>query len=239
MGRTLHTPTPNVDRFEIDWNTLCKEYAQSVEDYIHHRDNDDVSAQRYVIASTANTSGDRFWGVSHTEMVDYIRNGYEFPTSVDPSAIPMVEYEREHSVLNDDPLGEFQYDLYIAGDTDYYRNRPLKKNRAGIRLLLGFGWRAGTPARVIGDYGAWVGALIKALQAKGHDLEVCVYTRGDRRYISGSTPTSEHYVWLSKFGERIMPSTYSALFTPGAYRHFFFYYYGLEEERVHREVTVH
>jgi hypothetical protein len=162
-------------------------------------------------------------GSTSQEMLKWLDNGYEFESKVDPDSLPAVAYDRPRMRYTDDPEGEFNYDLYVQGETEHFLTKPKRKMLGGIRINFRYDFSAGVASKTITDYGQWIGSVIQNLQAKGYDLEISIYNQREEMYPS--KPDIEYafyYVKVSKFGERVMPFDWSSAFAPGGFRHLLF-----------------
>lgn len=170
-------------------------------------------------------TGGSFYGPSMEEMAPRLRQGYEFDSTIAPQKLPDVAYDRPRPRYTDDSEGEFNYDLYYQGETEYFLNKPKRKSVGGIRIRAEYVFAAGVSHQMITEYAQWLGTVIQSLQARGFDLEIELFSRVESCYRKAGKPWSSedrHYIRVSRFGERIMPWDWSALFSPGGYRHFMF-----------------
>ena len=164
--------------------------------------------------------GDHWFGTNSGEMVKRIHDGYEFDSEIDPECLPDVAFERPRMRYTDDPEGEFDHDLYMNGETEYFLTKPKRMSVGGLRLKLNYNFNAGVSNKTIEEYGQWIGTVVQSLQARGYDLEIEVFFSATGSYVGHNVDT--HSPKLSNFGERIMPYDWSALFSPGGFRHFTF-----------------
>jgi hypothetical protein len=172
--------------------------------------------------------GGYFYDAKMSDMVDRIRNGYEFDHRAAPASLPNVEYDRPRMRYTDDPEGEYSHDLYITGETEHFLTKPKRKSVGGLRLRIQFNFSCGIGKDMIAEYTQWVGTVIQSLQARGYDLEIELYSEANGVYTN--TRKDGHYIRVSKFGERVMPHSWSAAFSPGGFRHFMFLAYMWPEE---------
>lgn len=163
-----------------------------------------------------------FYGASSDEMLERLKKGYPFPVSK-LGNMPVVTYDRPRSRYTDDAEGEFDYDMFINGETDCFLSKPKRQSVGGIRMKVQIGFVARTPDRVITEYFAWVGKVIQAIQARGYDIELSVFNQNNKLYPNYRG--SYQNIRISKFGEKIMPKDWSALFSPGGHRHYMFLIY--------------
>lgn len=174
-------------------------------------------------------------GARTSQMLDRLSNGYLFHGDIDVSRLPAVAYDRPRPRYTDDSEGEFDYDLYINGETEHFLTKPKRTSHGGIRLKIAYNFATKVNQRIIAEYTKWLGAVIQNLQARGYDLEIEVFSKLTNTYRE--TAKCHHSIRVSKFGERVMPHDWSALFSPGGYRHFMFLAYMWPQE-IHKDLKV-
>jgi hypothetical protein len=165
-----------------------------------------------------------FYGASAEQMIERIAKGYSFP-KVELINMPVVSYDRPRPRFTDDPEGEFDNDMFISGETEYFLSKPKRRSVGGIRMKVQIGFTGMVNDRTINEYFTWVGQTIQAIQARGYDLELSVFNHNEKLYHPSGYKDSFQNIRISKFGERIIPHDWSALFSPGGHRHFMFMFY--------------
>lgn len=168
-------------------------------------------------------------GANGKEMIDFLKHGYQFEATVDPDKLPFVPYERPRMRYTDDPEGEYDHDLYMNGETEHFLTKPKRQSLIGIRLRIEYTFAWTVNAETIANYAKWVGTVVQSLQARGYDLEIEVVSHSQSVYTQ-SHDIDESRIRVSKFGERVMPYDWSAIFSPGGYRHLMFLAYMLPGE---------
>lgn len=169
-----------------------------------------------------------FVGASDVEMREWLAHGFEVPP-LEKGAVPVSEAPTPDWTFNDVD-GEYDHDLFISGEPEYYLDSQPDDTPAGVRLALGYGFLANVKPEVVAKYGAWVGSAVNALQTRGLDLEVSVEYEGLGRYGGGRGERRRHRIIVSRFGEVNIGTDWSALFSPGSYRHLAFMTYCLAAE---------
>lgn len=176
--------------------------------------------------------GEETWfnGNTGEEMLTFLDRGYELEASIDPATLPMVTSQHKRARYTDDPEGEYSHDLYNLGEVDYFLTNPKRESLIGLRLNIEYDFNAIVDKKVVSDYAQWIGSVINALQKRGYDLEINLRCESENSYV-GLNGHGQFNILVSKFGERVMPFDWSALFAPGGFRHFFFMmiYQGQEE----------
>lgn len=161
-----------------------------------------------------------FSGNTGEEMIEFLDRGYEFPKQIDADVLPVVSAFKKRQSYTDDPEGEYSHDLYTMGEPEFFLTTPKREKLIGIRLNVEYSFIHYVPAKVLGEYAQWVGGMINVLQTKGYDLEIVVSTKIRSPYRGFQI--SDFDIRVSRFGERVMPHDWSALFSPGGFRHFYF-----------------
>ena len=166
------------------------------------------------------------WGLGSMSQDDFdaaLRDGFDFHAEAKLQAIPRHTAERAKLTWTDDSEGAFDYDAFALGETECYRKRARRKDRAGVRVKIGIGFYAGVDAQDLARYGVIAGEAIAALRTRGKDLEVEAFSRAKNVYRPGPTSVTETRVMLSRFGQRTMIRQWGALFTTGGFRHLIFH----------------
>lgn len=162
-------------------------------------------------------NGNEWIGDSKKAILERLDNGFVFP-EMDEELLPhALEEENRWYYTDDSSDAEYQYDLDEIGESDFYLARRQTKSKPGIRINVAFCFRSNVDAHIIGQYGAWVGAAIQALQANGYDMEITLFNVAER--LINRRDTARTNIRVSKFGELKMTSDWAPMFSPGGYRH--------------------
>lgn len=163
-----------------------------------------------------------FYTIGSEEMVKRLDQGYTYKGEIDTVGLPSVEYERPRWTYSENPEGDFDYDLYIMGEAEYFRNRPKRLSLGGISLWVEYDFSGGVSEKTIAKYGEFVGRVIENLQKRGHDIEISLILKSRHTYTDKKSKSDTFEILLSKFGEKVMAHDWSAIFSPGGFRHFMF-----------------
>lgn len=198
--------------FKFSWSEITQAYQSLVAGELKGKEETNRLKEEW------ETNKNEFYGGTSEEMLDILINGYPFDNLSDEISLPVSTYERPRRRYTDDSEGEFNYDLYANGETEFYLQEIRRPHRGGISLLVQYDFAANVTPENIASYGRWVGAVIQHLQARGYDLEIKVFCLGSYAYeqVDGVTET---HIQLSKFGEQVLKRDWSALFSPCGYRH--------------------
>ncbi len=153
-------------------------------------------------------------GASYEDACKWIKQGYDLESHSSHMSVPSMTVDKPRWIYSDDSEGEFNYDLYAMGETEYFLSRTPRPQRAGIKVNIGYGFRADTPASTIADYGKWVGEVLFNIIAQGFDVEVNIESRNNEKLTV--------LIQVSRFGEQMMMNEWSAFFSPAGHRHFVF-----------------
>jgi hypothetical protein len=174
---------------------------------------------------------ERTWtGATCDEIIERLDGGYDLP-ALDGVATPAsLEAEKARWRWTDNPEGEYQHDSFLNGEADYYVLRDRPGPKPGVNIEIEMTFNAGVDHETVGQYGTFVGQAIRAMQAQGYDVAVTLTSKA-RGQINGESKTDTH-ICVSRFGEIVFANDWSAIFSPGGYRHLFFCAYilpGLEQ----------
>lgn len=161
---------------------------------------------------------DSFRGCSTVQAALWLREGYELP-SLPAESLPTGREGIKGYWQWSEEDGEFEYDAYLAGEAAFYRQRVHSPNRPGINVRIRYGFLATTPHKVIADYGAWIGSAIRALQARGYDLAVTMFSESNNTAPGG---VAEVNIVLAEFGQQKFNRDWSAMFSPAGFRDYYF-----------------
>lgn len=223
--RTL-TLTPNPKREKVtldgyvtrfyDWAELATFYREIV------NPETDVSWDRSgAIDSTLRPAQPGDWsGASAKQIVERLDDGYDLP-ALDGVATPStLEAEKARWRWTDNPEGEYQHDAFLNGEADYYVLRDRIGPKPGINIEVAMNFSASVNESIIGQYGTFVGQTIRAMQGQGYDCAITLITR-ESRLLDGERKSGS-CITVSRFGEVIMAHDWSAIFSPGGFRHLVF-----------------
>jgi hypothetical protein len=200
-------------QFYCDWYDITSTFRRIVEHDWRYKS--ETTANRIINKWSYENS---FFGCTPDEMLKRLHTGYDFDKSLAPSSLPFVESYRKRPRYTDDPEGDYDHDLYMNGETEYFLTKPKRESLIGLRLKIRYDFNCIVNAKFIAEYGQWIGAIIESLQTRGYDLEIMVMQSSDGTYGMKGNGVDQQMVRVSKFGERVMPRDWSALFSPGGYR---------------------
>jgi hypothetical protein len=167
------------------------------------------------------TAGRTDWvGGTHEQTCEWIRDGY------DPPALPEGTLPFGGDLAPDPRLewsdfeGELDREKLAFGDFEIYTHRAPRPSKPGLTLEIEYSAGARTPGSEIGNLGAWVGALVAALELRGYTLGVSVSRRIGDAYMGGHpSDVVRNRVVCSRMGEATRFADWSMLFAPTGYRH--------------------
>lgn len=157
-----------------------------------------------------------FYGSTGAEMLEYLREGFTLPGLDDISATVAPVRKRSRPRYNDCE-GDFRYDLFLTGDENHFVQWSNRESIPGITVEFETGFSSFVPASVIAEYMAWICSALIAIEASGIDSAIYVANEGHR--ITRNDSDSVRYrMEIKREGERNDFQSWSALFSPGAYR---------------------
>lgn len=169
-------------------------------------------------------------GASAAEMREWISNGYEPDIPFDPPIVVPTENTTTHvGSWTDDPLGEFDQVLYDLAEPECYYQEEQRRFLGGIVVRVETTFASTVKATVPAAYGQWCAAVVKAIMAKGYDVNLTVFRVSRDMYGREVGPTLDEVI-LKKFGEPVSFRDFSAMFSPGGYRHLMFLSYLMTAE---------
>lgn len=160
---------------------------------------------------------DPFMGQAPATTCDHLRNGYRPENIFDVS-------ERNHVAkkprfVYDECEGEVDVGMLLAGSDEPFLNIERREGKPGLRLELDFAFLGSVNAKQLALYGEWIAGLIAGLEASGFDLEVFITSSRETRCYSSGYDFFTNRIQVKKFGEKSNFTEWSALFSPGGYRH--------------------
>jgi hypothetical protein len=159
---------------------------------------------------------DEGWhGASAQTMLDWIDNGYVVP-GMD---LPNMSRSAPRSAWKLDEEGEIQVDLALSGFDLFCVNRKPRKRQPGIRLDIELAVLGVTTPETLAGYAEWIGRLIYGMQDRGIALDVNVVSRC---HNIGPGLDSDVTVSVATAGKRTDFKAWSAILSPGGFRHLIF-----------------
>jgi hypothetical protein len=165
-------------------------------------------------------SGDKSWtGATDEEMKSWLHAGFHVPGI--ENANPDLEPLRERRKLKFSEEGELQLDLALSGFDYPFLEWERRARKPGMRLDIGVCFNANTDASVIAQYERWIAQAITTLEESGYDLEVNL--AGQVRDSWTNNPGNEKtLIRVKRENEASDFAEWSALFSPGGFRHLMF-----------------
>jgi hypothetical protein len=175
-------------------------------------------------------SDTEFYGGTTAEVREWLRRGYDLPKL--PDELPRPASNLSHKPRwrrSDDPEGEFQYDDFLNGETEYYLARDRVGPKPGINVEVTLDFNANVSSRVVAGWAEWVGSALRAIQGQGYDLAVTVYTPA--RGLYRDEDISETHIVLATFGQQKLTADWSTIWSPAGFRHLMFCACCMADER--------
>jgi hypothetical protein len=168
-----------------------------------------------------------FYGCGSDDMRGWLRDGFDVKKLARSQRPAILDGHRPKWRWSDDPSrGQYQHEAGMIGDPSCYLARDRRRSMAGIRVEVGTVFVAYTPAELVAEYGAWCGSVLRTLEAAGYDLDVTLVADSEDLYPRRTFRAKIH---CSGFGKRTLFRDWSALFSPGGYRHLCFMAWCLPE----------
>lgn len=197
----------------IDWPDLREAYLRLAEHKLWDGRNADVALD---IIKDRDTNRE-FSGASVEQMIDWITNGYR-DEQFDLNSVPTRDVIRKRFRYTDND-GDIDVGRLLGGSDAFYLERADQARPIGVKLSMGFGFRACVPHWVIKEYGAWVVHLITALEDQGFDMGVVLSRLGKNTFRHCASKLSQIDIRVKRMGEISDFMSWSALFSPGGVRH--------------------
>jgi hypothetical protein len=223
-------PLPSDPVFRIDFKSLREIYLRvakgNVNDFnrLNNKDKAGTYQQRWKKRD--------FYGATSDEMRRWLENGYPvqgldvFPSDLVPKR------KRRRIVFTED--GEMQLDLVLAG-FDYpfleWEKRPTKP---GMSCVFETAFSAITQSEVIAEYQVWIARALQTLEINGYDLEVSVSLPASEVWNRGGKVGIE--IIVKRENEASDFASWSAMFSPGGFRHLGFTALMLTADHFDRDV---
>lgn len=160
---------------------------------------------------------DASWaGCSIAEMQGYLQNGYKVEQLGSPPTDLLPKRKRRRLLFTED--GEVQVDLALSGFDYPFLEWEKRERKPGMRVNIGLAFSCGTDTAVVAAYETWCARMLYTLEEIGYDLEINVSVP----VTSMSNQSNERTdVLLKVKGENEASdfTQWSALFSPGGFRH--------------------
>lgn len=176
-----------------------------------------------------------FYGVKTTEVVKWLRDGYR---QEGLTLNPPVEPIRKRRRIMYAEEGELQLDLAWSGHDYPFLQWTKRETMPGMRCNIYANFQAGTKVDIIQQYYRFCLRALIALENSGIDLEVWISS--DSIDIFGNGDRSDklfQHVEVKKEGEQTDYLGWSAMVSPGGYRHLFFLEHVIGCDRNGRDST--
>lgn len=176
-----------------------------------------------------------FYGPASREVADWLHNGYrQEGLRLDPPVQPIRK--RRRLMYGDE--GELQLDLAWSGHDYPFLNWTKRETMPGMRVDVLFNFQAGTNVQVIIDYCRFVLRALIALENAGIDLEIWISSDSYNIFTgSNSGDTLYNHIQVKKEGEQNDYLGWSAVLSPGGFRHLMFLDYVIASDFHKRRVS--
>jgi hypothetical protein len=175
-----------------------------------------------------------FYGPSSSEVVEWLHNGYRQPgLTLDPPVEPIRKRRR----LQFAEEGELQLDLMWSGHDYPFLEWSKRDVLPGMRVDIRFNFVASTRVEIIIAYCRWILRALVALEAAGIDLEVWVTTDSHDMFTGNSRDGLRTFIQVKKEGRQTDLLSWSAILSPGGFRHLCFLNYIMGSDAVGHTAT--
>jgi hypothetical protein len=214
-------PKTNERTFIIDWPKLREIYLGLIDGSKQPSDvvKRDHNAKHLAMHLKGWTTDWKWYGASGQEMKTWINSGFHVPgiENANPDLIP----HRKRRRMRFGEEGELQVDLALSGYDYPFLEWEKRERKPGMRLEIAVSFSAITNASVIAQYQRWIAQAISTLEETGYDLEVNLSNEVDNSWMR-SYGREKTMIRVKRENEAIDFAQWSALFSPGAFRHLMF-----------------
>jgi hypothetical protein len=188
-------------------------------------------------SSWTTATADSFHGGNSEELLGYLAHGYTPPSGTFTGVPVSFEGEGVAWKYNDED-GDYEHDLFISGEPDYYLDRRIVPSKPGIHVVVGMDFNGGVGPDVVAAYGEWVGGALFAIGSAGFDVSLSVTNTVTNGYSGEHEKTGKNYgrkdksefvVVVKRFGEVVIPKDFLILFSRVGFRHLIFLASVIEE----------
>ena len=170
--------------------------------------------EKWMNSATEHSS---FYGDKPMNTNRYIREG--FFSEAFETATEGVLVTKKARFIWDESEGECDANQLLAGSDTPFLHLVKREAKPGIRLEIDFSFNCHVRADTIRDYGAWCCGLIAGLEAKGYDMEIVFDMSGAGVFHDHGIEKLLNFLVVKRFGEKSNFTEWSALFSPGGFRH--------------------
>lgn len=176
-----------------------------------------------------------FYGPSSKDVSDWLHNGYrQEGLSLNPPVKPIRNRRR----LMYGEEGELQLDLAWSGHDYPFLDWTKRETMPGMRIDVMFNFQAGTNVQVIIDYCRFALRSLIALENAGIDLEIWISSDSYSIFNDGDrNDTLYNHIQVKKEGEQNDYLGWSAVLSPGGFRHLMFLDYIIASDFHKRRVS--
>lgn len=216
----------------INYGELKQLYIKAVEGKRICKRNSNESKLRDLVRGWQTRS--RFYGPSSKQMIEWLHKGYvEKGLTLDPPIDPVRKRRR----LQYGDEGELQLDLMWSGHDYPFLQWTKREIMPGMRVDILYNFQAGTQVNVIIDYCRFVLRSLVALESAGIDLEVWISSDSSNIFSGSWTDTLYNHVQVKKEGEQTDYLGWSAMISPGGFRHLMFLDYVVSSDSLGKDVS--
>lgn len=177
-----------------------------------------------------------FYGPSSKEVIEWLHNGYKTEgLTLDPPIEPIRQRRR----LQFAEEGELQLDLVYSGHDYPFLTWTKRMTMPGMLVNMYCNFQAGTRVDVIIAYYRFCLRSLVALENSGIDLEVQITSDSQDIFTNGNRLDTLHqHVTVKKEGENTDYLGWSAMISPGGYRHLMFLEHVIGCDRLGRTIDM-
>lgn len=200
-----------------------------------------IDIQQSYLDQLGGPSYDRKFFINNgNEMLDFLDNGYHVP-EFEHSADYVTIAERYANAWNSEGDGEADVGRMIGGWDDFYIGSAKKEKKPGLRVQIEYSFAHYIGRGVLAEYGTWISGLLGSLVHSGYDLEVDIwipltnlFTNEEDDFYPRKTNT---LIRVKRTNELLDFSEWSALFSPGGFRHLGLTALCVAGDKIHKTVA--
>jgi hypothetical protein len=176
-----------------------------------------------------------FYGPNSKSVIEWLHKGYRAPgLTLDPPIDPIRKRRR----LKYGDEGELQLDLMWSGHDYPWLDWTKRDLMPGMRVDIMYNFVCTTSVQVIIDYCQFVLRSLIALESAGIDLEVWISSDNTDVFMNGDRNDKLYnHVQVKKEGEQTDYLGWSAMVSPGGFRHLMFLDYILAADALGRDIS--
>lgn len=211
-GFTLTHPV-----FHISYRELVEKYRRVIKDENAVQDLAPLSSDVLSPLRTSWIAGERFYGCSSEQLLDWVAHGYK--PELMKGRIPLPSDKASRRRIRYADSGELDFELAWSGFDYPFRVIEPRPTKPSMRINIAVNFLSHVRSTTVESFLVWCAKIMQRLETDGIDCAVNISKHSTGAFAVDPESRTQIDIEVKRVNEKFSFASWSAIVSPGGYRH--------------------